>query len=81
TRYLEAEQTIDAVERDVIFRELFGIALDEIPYIPIGAPNYKTFWWPWIKNYYGEFEVSCWSDSHLMATAWIDQDLKAEMGY
>jgi len=78
---LEAEQMLNAVEQDAVLRELFEILVDEVVYIAVGAPYLLTYWWPWVNNYYGEFEVSCWSRSHLMAAAWIDQDMKADMGY
>lgn len=78
---LEAEQMLNAVEQDAVLRELFEILVDEVVYIAVGAPYLLTYWWPWVNNYYGEFEVSCWSRSHLVAAAWIDQDLKDDMGY
>ena len=81
TRYQEALQTVDTVERDAILKEIAVIALDDVPYIPIGAEVLMAYWWPWVKNYYGEMEASAWNPALFMAYAWIDQDLKAEMGY
>jgi len=39
------------------------------------------YWWPWIKNYYGERSIGDGELATILAYAWIDQDLKAEMGY
>jgi len=77
----EAEQTVDAVERDVLLKELAVIGLDDVPYIPIAVEAFVATWWPWVKNYYGEMEASAWNPAYLMAYAWIDQDLKEDMGF
>ena len=80
-RYYEAMRTVDDAERNAIFKELAVIALDDVPYISFSSNFWATYWWPWVRNYYGEFEISAWGNSYLMAAAWLDQDLKAEMGY
>jgi hypothetical protein len=38
-------------------------------------------WWPWVKNFYGGMEASAWNPDGFLAYAWIDQDLKDEMGF
>ena len=48
--------------------------LEQAFVIPRPQPYQYTFWWPWLKNYYGQGLA-------LTRYAWIDQDLKAEMGY
>ena len=80
-RYEEAAQTVDKAKQDTILKELCVTALDDVPYIPLSATTYITYWWPWVKNYYGEFEDSAWGNGYFTSTLWIDQDLKAEMGY
>ncbi|MBA7554131.1 hypothetical protein ES705_46743 [subsurface metagenome] len=42
---------------------------------------YSSFWWPWVKNYYGERHATDIQLATYMAHAWLDQNLKAEMGY
>lgn len=51
--------------------------------VQIAAPASCTanFWWPWIKNYYGEANNGYAYRSYVYARLWIDQDLKREMGY
>lgn len=78
--YNEAAATVDPVEQTAMLEELFIIALDDVPYLPIANTFFLSMWWPWIQNYWGEIEsfgriTPPW---HLM---WIDQDLKAEMEY
>ena len=80
-RFLEAEQTIDTAKRNAILKELAVIVLDDVPFVPIGSQILITYWWPWIKNYYGEFESSYYGFGYLMAHAWLDQALKAQMGH
>ena len=36
---------------------------------------------PWFKGYNGEATMGNWQMSDLYARVWIDQDLKAELGY
>ncbi|MEE8418966.1 MAG: ABC transporter substrate-binding protein [Dehalococcoidales bacterium] len=48
--------------------------LEQAFVIPRPQPYQYTFWWPWLKNYYGQGLA-------LTRYAWIDQDLKKEMGY
>jgi peptide/nickel transport system substrate-binding protein len=38
-------------------------------------------WWPWVKNYHGELRVGAVRPGPIYAQAWIDQDMKKEMGY
>ncbi|GAI61239.1 unnamed protein product [marine sediment metagenome] len=79
--YDEAKGTTDADARNLMFKELAFIGLDDVPYIDVGAPRQLLCWWPWVKNYYGELNESAWGNAHINARIWIDQDLKAELGY
>lgn len=80
-RYAEAAQTVDTAARTAILKELNVIALDDVPYIPIGSPGRLDYWWPWVKNYYGELLGIHRSLGPMLAPVWIDQNLKKEMGY
>jgi len=79
--YEQAMATIDSAERDIIWRKAADLVFDEAAYISLGAPYLMTYWWPWVKNYYGEQYSSRSGIAHLMAATWLDQDLKVEMGY
>ncbi|MBA7706656.1 hypothetical protein ES703_115511 [subsurface metagenome] len=45
------------------------------------TPKIMLCHWPWIKNYYGEMETAYYNYCPMLTTLWIDQDMKAEMGY
>ena len=53
-------------------KKAFLYAFEQAWYVPIPAAYTYSFWQPWYKGYYGQgFSKYCW----------IDQELKAEMGY
>jgi len=58
------------------------ILLNEVaPFLPLYATISGHYWWPWIKNYYAEVIMIDGGISGMLSYAWIDQDLKKEMGY
>jgi len=38
-------------------------------------------YWPWVMNYYGELEAGYQDLMPMISRLWIDQSLKAEIGY
>ena len=80
-QFYKASQSPDADFRAKIFKELQIMALDAVAYIPMASGVSYTYYWPWVKNYYGLLEESAWGTSHMNARIWIDQDLKKELGY
>ena len=80
--YQLATKTPDAAARNAIIKDIAVRAIDEVvPGIPLGTPYDLRVTWPWVKNWYGEFEESAWGVGHINARIWIDQELKEEMGY
>ncbi len=75
----QAFATVDSDERLPMLEELFLLTLEEVAFIPFGMQSNYVYWWPWVKNYYGERNVGC--VTLTAETLWIDQKLKAEMGY
>ena len=57
--------------------EILGLAV----YLPVAASRDAAYMWPWVKNWYGELNVGDWEHITFTAYVWIDEDLKAEMGY
>jgi hypothetical protein len=49
--------------------------------IPLYLRSGRMYWWPWVKNYYGTRSVQDGFWPSIAKFVWIDQDLKAEMGY
>jgi ABC-type transport system substrate-binding protein len=77
----EAAQSTDVPKRNALLRELGLFFLEEVAYVPVPHAYALTYTWPWVKNYYGEQDCGYANIAPLMATMWIDEDLKAEMGY
>ncbi len=72
---------IDDDERNAVLKELAVYANDQAVYLSFGSAPELRYWWPWVKNYYGEKDVGCFYFGPLIARMWIDQDLKTEMGH
>jgi len=63
-------------------QEALLLVLKEVAVVPLYPGSDGHFWWPWLKNYYGERNVGDWGNPMpILAHVWIDQDMKAEMGY
>ena len=72
---------LDEAERDAILKEIAVYAMEACAYLPFGSPPELCYWWPWVKNYYGEKTDGCITMGALWSRMWIDQALKTEMGY
>ena len=77
----KARMTVDAAERDAVLKEMALMVMGDVAYIPIGASGRFVYWWPWVKNYYGEAMSGGTSIGPYMEHLWLDQSLKSEMGY
>jgi len=84
-RYVElVSKAVVEIQEDVrnpLWKEAGLIRLDDAPAIPLYSMPEAVYWWPWIKNYYGEALTADTDYLHALTHAWLDQDLKAEMGY
>jgi len=72
---------LDPDERAAVFKDAIVIYVDEACRIQMPCPYPLICWWPWVKNYYGETECGYMELTGALASLWINQDLKAEMGY
>jgi len=78
----EVMNTIDVPERDRLCKEAALYLMEQMFVIPTNVPPEAAYWWPWVKNYYGEINVADWEGiAVILATAWLDLDLKEDMGY
>ena len=71
----------DVDEQNRLIKEAAIVALEDVPAIPLNLTLDGDYWWPWVKNYYGEHIVRDNDFASILAHAWIDQDLKKKMGY
>ncbi|MEK7354348.1 MAG: ABC transporter substrate-binding protein [Chloroflexota bacterium] len=55
-------------------KEANRFAMEQAFVVPFPTPYTYAFWWPWLKNYYGQ-------GTGFLRYSWVDQDLKKSMGY
>jgi peptide/nickel transport system substrate-binding protein len=74
----------DEAKCDQIHTQMLPYLIQQCYVIQTAGADYYRMWWPWVKNYDGEMSVGYYkalSVSNNDACVWIDEDLKAEMGY
>ena len=84
--YIDEQVMKISEERDLAkavpqWKALGIYALERIDYVLLPYTRLYTYAWPWLKNYDGETFLSYYSLSPAMMYAWVDEDLKAEVGY
>ena len=72
---------MDVIKRNSMLKDLAVYTLGQVPAVPLGCPYTLHAYWPWIKNYYNEFLCGVNDHVEVQSTLWIDQALKAELGY
>ena len=72
---------MDFAETSRIHKEFMKYALDQVWAIPSPTPPSYHMWWPWLKNYHGEFSVGMEGSYNYPKWVWINQGLKKSMGY
>jgi len=64
-----------------VMKKLAVYALDQAPCILLPTAYFYSAWWPWVQNFYGEFNVGAQRSAPIYARVWIDQEMKKKMGY
>ncbi len=64
-----------------MMKELMKYVLDQAYAIPRPRYNLITMWWPWVKNYSGEYTIGYHNYTTWAQWVWLDQELKKSMGY
>jgi len=77
----KATATSDVDERNAMIKELAVYYIESLQEMPLGNPHLLRMQWPWVKNSYLENEAGYFNYTPMASLIWIDQDLKAEMGY
>ncbi len=73
-------QEIDGAKRAALVKQGALVAFRDAVRVPLHVNVQRTYWWPWIKNYFGEFSCGDGEYATLLAHAWLDQGLKKKMG-
>ena len=55
--------------------------LSDVVHIPFVPRISGHFWWPWLKNYYGEVTVTDGSCHSIAPWIWIDENMKKDLGF
>ena len=76
---VQAEKDMD--KRNAMIKEVGLIILGDVPQVPIGTVPAGHYWWPWVKNHFGERAITDGQLQELFGYVWMDQDLKEQMGY
>ncbi len=71
----------DPVLQAALIKELSVHLLNQSHYFFMPTPYVYRYAWPWVKNYYGENNIGYFDAAPIYGSLWIDQDLKADMGY
>lgn len=78
---MQSQYLTDPKAAMATFKESMKHVLDQA-YV-VSRPIYPqtTFWWPWLKNYTGEYSVGYIRFDTWAEWVWIDQALKQSMGH
>ena len=79
----DAAQATSDVTSQVAQQKAMGIyTIDQAWSIGFANPYMLNCYWPWVKNYYNEISAGNYSDvMPMIRQMWIDQTLKAKLGY
>ena len=68
-------------ERERLTKKMLIAGCELAPVISMPFPVGYHCWWPWVKNYFGEYDTIHLNPAPMIARLWLDQALKKEMGY
>jgi len=72
---------LDPAKQLPLMKESSLILLRDCAHIPLYAAISGHYWWPWIKNYYGEVTTTDGGIASILHYCWLDEDLKKELGH
>lgn len=78
----KAATEMDLPKQNALVKEAGKILAPEFTHIPLYLIPNRNYWWPWVKNYYGESTAT--DDATFAAVVrfmWIDQQKKKAMGF
>ncbi|MBN1686901.1 MAG: ABC transporter substrate-binding protein, partial [Spirochaetales bacterium] len=79
------DDIVGTVDNDEMNRKTKAACVEllrDVHVIPLQVGLDGYYWWPWVKNYAGEFNVAdAMQPVPIIARMWVDQDLKKKMGY
>jgi len=79
--YNQAVAETDTAKQNALYKQLNAYIIDQCSMIAMPAPDEMGTYWPWVKNYYQEIEAGYHNYTPMMSSMWIDEGLKAKLGY
>jgi peptide/nickel transport system substrate-binding protein len=74
-------QENDPARQFELIKQASLIVLDDAMTIQLTPRAYRTYWWDWVENYFGEFSLSDGNFTELTPWMWINQDRKKALGF
>ena len=72
----------DDAKQAQIMKEIVPYILDQAWWLQFPLPNSYAMWWPWLKHYNGEINLSyALGTEREVMFVWLDQELRKSMGY
>jgi peptide/nickel transport system substrate-binding protein len=71
----------DVDQQNAYMKAMAAHAIEQTPMIVLPSYNHFRYAWPWVMNYEGESNSTYLGSIHIHQQIWIDEDMKAEMGY
>ncbi|MFC2069879.1 ABC transporter substrate-binding protein [Chloroflexota bacterium] len=78
---MKALRMMDEPAAEAKHKEIMPYLLDKAYMIPNVVPPQYNMWWPWLKNYDGQYCLGPVNFYTFVKYTWIDQDMKTSMGY
>jgi peptide/nickel transport system substrate-binding protein len=70
---------VDEAKCMQISRDLMPYLLEQAYVITVPSPYSYNMWWPWVKNYHGEYSVGYYNFFLSSKYTWRDQTLKKQL--
>jgi len=79
--YPKVSAMVNYDERIAASKKLDLYALEQV--YQIGMPSALGYhvWWPWLQNYYKELDASHLNPVPMIARMWVDEGMKANLGF
>jgi peptide/nickel transport system substrate-binding protein len=74
------QKELDVDKQNALLKEINLHLVSQLASLYLPAPSTLVYAWPWVKNYEGESNTKYRSSTELFTIAWIDQNVKKDMG-
>ncbi len=71
----------DMDEKFALLKQANAYVIEQLPYIILPGPSIFRYAWPWVMNYEGEVMSGYMTSVGMYSISWIDQVMKADMGF